>query len=155
IRPVKGEPFTVNGSHILSLVRTQRSNQKYPSSKGGVVVDISVNDYLKKSKTWKHLHKLYRTGVDFPYQPVILDPYILGLWLGDGHSNGVGITTVDFECVNSIKAFAKSMGFGVRKDSVPGKAPSYYVTNGHQSGRGPTTNVFLTALISLNVRNNK
>ena len=60
IVPKKGEPFVVNGGHILSLYRTRRwggDNIAYD--------EISVRDYLRQNKSYKHLHKLYRLeGLD-------------------------------------------------------------------------------------------
>lgn len=93
IKPKKGDPFTCNESHILSLKRT-------PYRKGAEVklVNISVKDYLDSSKSFKHLHKLWRTNVSFEGKyPLHLPPYILGLWLGDGHKLGPRITTADDE----------------------------------------------------------
>jgi replicative DNA helicase len=77
--PTKGKPFTVNSGHILSLVGTNDG-----SCYSNKVENITVRDYLKKSKTYKHIHKLYRSDllefgrehVDFAYE--------LGLLIGDG-----------------------------------------------------------------------
>jgi replicative DNA helicase len=69
ITPVKGDPIIVNKNHILSLKCTG-----YNDIKHGAVVNITVADYLKKSKTWKSRFKWYRTGVDFPHHEVKVDP---------------------------------------------------------------------------------
>ena len=52
IMPVKGKPFTVTGSHQLTLVRTnEKKNPLYPcQNKGGEIIDVcncsvSVNKY--------------------------------------------------------------------------------------------------------------
>jgi SpoVK/Ycf46/Vps4 family AAA+-type ATPase len=44
-------------------------------------IDIPLNEYIQKSKSWKKLYKGYRVGVDWPEQKVPLDPYIFGSWL--------------------------------------------------------------------------
>jgi len=60
------------------------------------ITEISVKDYLNLSPhTRKNWLKGYRKGVDFPYKPVEFDPYILGLWLGDGCSSKPAITSQD------------------------------------------------------------
>ena len=70
--PVKGEPFGVNESHILSLRHTQ--NHK--------IVNISVKDYLGKSDNFKNLHKLYRSNeIEFTHKGILLEPYLFGLSL--------------------------------------------------------------------------
>jgi superfamily II DNA or RNA helicase len=47
------------------------------------IVDITVKDYLKLNKTTQKLLKGFKVGVDYPKQKVIIDPYLLGVWLGD------------------------------------------------------------------------
>jgi len=80
ITPVKGESWTCNADHILSLKRTKiRSGDRY----AGDIVNITVKEYLNKSKTFKHLHKQYRVGVEF-LEIKVFDPYTIGLYLADG-----------------------------------------------------------------------
>lgn len=101
VTPVKGEPYIVNESHILSLKRTSRgSGAANRSTKlDGSIVNISVKDYLNQSDTFKHIHKGYRTPLTFEkhQERLEIDPYYLGLWLGDGHSHATTITTGDPE----------------------------------------------------------
>lgn len=85
--PVKGEAWGCNESHILSLVHTET----------GEIIDISVKDYLEKSKHFKHLYKLFRTGVEFSNQPNRYDPYLLGLYLAEGCYCHPNITTPEPE----------------------------------------------------------
>lgn len=76
----RGVDYRVNESHILSL--------KASGSEGnrghGEVINISVQDYLTKSQKFQQQHKGYKVAIDFPHQIVPIDPYLLGLWLGDG-----------------------------------------------------------------------
>jgi len=53
---------------------------------------LSVKDYLKVSKGYLKNLVGYKVGVEFPEKEVTLNPYILGLWLGDGHSDGPRFT---------------------------------------------------------------
>lgn len=104
VTPVKGDSYVVNRSHILSLRMTGLSGKKIDGHKTGDIVNISVNDYLAKSKTFKHCAKWWRAGVDFP-SPVesvrlSIPPYILGIWLGDGNSDSACITNADFEVMS-------------------------------------------------------
>jgi len=124
ILPRKGESFTVNKGHILSLKKTNQvgKNSKkkiYPSMLGGSIVNISVEEYLTKSNTFKHIHKLYRTGVEFEKaNEPILDPYLLGLILGDGCTcnNQLSICTPDIEIEESIYNYAEQYELEVRKE---------------------------------------
>lgn len=58
ITPIKGEPFVVNGGHILSLYKTNEG-KSYPSCTSRID-EITVEDYLSTSNNYKHLHKLYK-----------------------------------------------------------------------------------------------
>jgi replicative DNA helicase len=108
-----GRDYVVNSQHIISLVRTGGTNHSYYKGKrtstrktGGELVNIPVEDYIKKSNKFKHQHKGYMVGVEYDHSEVILDPYFLGLWLGDGTSRRPDITTADKEVVDYINSFA-------------------------------------------------
>ena len=51
ITPCSGDSFIVNGDHVLHLQYTNKSNSVV-HKKAFTFIDISVNDYLKKSKTF-------------------------------------------------------------------------------------------------------
>jgi len=59
------------------------------------IVEIEVKDYLKLAPSLQRELKGYRKGVEFTYKPVDFDPYIIGLWLGDGSKRGPVITSQD------------------------------------------------------------
>ena len=90
IVPVKGDPYIVNESHILSL-KTSTPNK----SKNGKVLDICVKDFLKLPISVQKNLKGYRVPVVFPTGPVPFDPYMIGYWLGDGCSRSALITSQD------------------------------------------------------------
>ena len=61
---------------------------RYPDDN---VLDISIRDYLKCNRYVKsQFQGVIGRCVDWPYEKVELDPYILGIWLGDGYKNGYG-----------------------------------------------------------------
>ena len=72
-------------------------------------IDITVKEYLQKSPTWKRFHLGLRCPVEFIHKEVPIDPYILGLWLGDGCSISTAITTVDPEIVEYMHSFAQKI----------------------------------------------
>jgi len=109
IKQVKGDDYIVNGEHILSLKMTYYQSKKINGENVanahriingkkysvGDIVDISVNDYLKLSKGQKQALKGYKVPIVFPEQKIIIDPYIIGLWLGDGTSANLTFTNQD------------------------------------------------------------
>ncbi len=57
--------------------------------------EISVENYLKLPKSYHGFLSGYKVGVEFPEKEVDIDPYIIGLWLGDGNSRNPAITNQD------------------------------------------------------------
>ena len=91
--PTKGDPYVVNESHILSLKYSSAVNKHTPK---GTVIDIPLLDYLDLPKSYHGRGGVlvgYRVPIKFKHIEIELDPYLLGYWLGDGRSNGTGITT--------------------------------------------------------------
>lgn len=115
----KSGQFTCNSDHVLSLKKTGTYE----------VVNIPLNDYLNKNKTFKHTHKLWSNSIDFQPKEVSVDPYLIGLWLGDGDKNRIGITTADTEIVNYLKSVADQYDLKLNKrDMKNNKASTYYLT---------------------------
>ena len=143
VTPVKGEPFIVNSAHKLSLVQTnQTSNPKYKSEMtGGSIVDATVGEWFGWSKWKKHIHKLYRSGAieKFPHNDgssLTIDPYFLGVLLGDGDiTHGVNITTMDCEVKDAIQDQANKYGYTIRREPS-GKAETFFLRSGEKGCKG-------------------
>lgn len=129
VTPIKGEPFVVNGGHILHLYKTNEGkgyNSCHPRYD-----EISVKEYVAKSANYKHLHKLHRVSqIDFGNDKYLFDPYFVGLYIGDGCCiNGINITTQREEVVEYLREFARTYGLGFRaaeKRNGENKAKSYF-----------------------------
>jgi deoxyadenosine/deoxycytidine kinase len=78
------------------------------------VVEITVSDYIAlPSHVKKMILKGYRVQADFAEKATPIDPYFLGLWLGDGTSDNTSITTNDEEIVRYLYQFAACQGLHV------------------------------------------
>lgn len=129
VTPIKGEPFVVNGGHILHLYKTNEG--KGYNSCQPRYDEISVKEYVAKNANYKHLHKLHRVSqIDFGNDKYLFDPYFVGLYLGDGCCiNGLNITTQREEVVEYLRGFARTYGLGFRaaeKRNGENKAKSYF-----------------------------
>lgn len=116
IIPNKGKSFTVNKSHIIYAQYTQSKN-KYVSGVGkiadGVItkpIKFTVEEYLSFSDSKKGALQIERTGWDYDEQPINIDPYFLGIWLGDGSSRNCEISNEDEEIIDYIKDFSIKCG---------------------------------------------
>jgi len=105
----------------------------------------------RRVKSWKGLHLLYKVPINWTEQDVPIDPYYLGMWAGDGDSNGVAITTMDKEVVGFLYGYAESLGMHVSVyDRDKSKANKYRITNGQGKN-----NPILNLLRENNLINNK
>ena len=69
------------------------------------------------------------SAVTYPEKHLPIDPYFLGLWLGDGNSRNLGITTIDKEVKEFIYNYADQLSLKVRVDG-----DSYFITSGIKGG---------------------
>lgn len=102
IVPVKGEKWACNESHILSLKYIGGGTKRWTK---GQVYDISVREYLGLCAKDKHCLKQFRVPVDYTEKTVPVDPYFLGVWLGDGTQKTISISNPEPEIIEYIKGF--------------------------------------------------
>ncbi len=116
VTPKKGTPYVVNGDHVLALYygRTRIS------------LNISVKDYLNLSKTYKKNCWGYRSAVEFNTKPTLINPYIFGIWLGDGTSRCSDITNVDKEIISEWYNEATNRGLTIKTEQWKGMGCSHY-----------------------------
>lgn len=154
--PTKGEPYVVNESHILSLRYTGLGPLATGYRNGplsGDIVNISVLSYMGRSKTFRHVAKGWRSGVDWRgSENLPIDPYVLGVWLGDGTSSGVGVTTIDPEIESAIRMEAKNRGLEIRHDNPVDRCATFHISGGQ---RGGADNSFRSDLRRLGLLGNK
>ena len=150
--PTKGDKYIVNESHILSLKSCSDFNKDI---KKNDVVNVSVRDWLNKNDYFKSRMMGWRTPISYEYKEVDLDPYMLGLWLGDGSSATTRITTQDKTIVSFMEVFAKNNNLVLNdiKDDNAGNASTYsLVVN---SDKFKNNNIFRNQLKELELFNNK
>lgn len=152
ITPKRGEPWTVNKGHILNVHRVrcrQKDNVKrYEHYKE----NISVEDYLKTTSSYKHNTWQWQASVEFKEKQLPINPYILGIWLGDGTSTRPDLTCGDEEVCDSWLQEADSRNLNVRLSNNGGKAYTFHLSSKH-----PQTipNSLLEDLRELNLLGNK
>jgi replicative DNA helicase len=150
VRQKRGMDYRVNESHILSLKKSRSEGARARGS----ITDIPVREYLQKSDKWKNDNKGFKAPASFPDQPVPLDPYFLGLWLGDGKSDNARIYTTDDEVIDYLHAFAKERGDTVSVHDEHRPCPAYLVKSGER-GTVATRNAVQATLRDLDLLNNK
>ena len=83
-------------------------------------IDITIENYLKLNERTKDKLVLFKTeGINWTKTDVEMDPYLLGLWLGDGFSDGSGFSLnykKDFETLAYWENWAQENGAIITKD---------------------------------------
>lgn len=117
IIPNKGDGFTCNGSHVLTLFHNKQCANDKRGFKKKSIVNISVKDYINLTESEKSNLVLFRKGWGKNYKENThyIPPYILGLYLGDGTRNCGHITKPDIEVFDSLKEFCDNNNLQVVK----------------------------------------
>lgn len=142
------DSFTTNSEHILVLRNRKKSSNK--------PFEISVKDFLQKSKTFQDQSQLIRTSVEFEKKEIKMDPYLMGIWLGDGsRTSPHGIETADDEIVSFLEEKANEYNLILKKHvNRKSKSDGYYFSSG-SFGKGLKLerNHFLNDLKNYNLYN--
>ena len=147
INPTKGDSFVVNMGHIMHLTPSGDHRTTCP-------INITVKDFLKQTKCFQERYKLTRTGVDFSNKEVMIDPYILGLWLGDGNSKDIGLTTADPEIENIWRNYGNKFNMDIRENKKRIDSPCKTLTfSSEEKTKGK--NILLNIFKDYNLINNK
>lgn len=150
----RGMSYRVNEDHILSLQyaqnpkwittikpnqgqikkslrkRTYKATERYEPK----LVNISVKEYLcipdkSRYKGWRPDMVVFTER-----KRSALDPYFMGLWLGDGTSAELAVTTVDPEVIHYLMQFAMTWDLKVKTRGTDVNSITYRLS-GQQRGK--------------------
>lgn len=125
--PRKGKRWRVNLDHVLTFVRSGKDT----------IHDVTVREYLSWPPAVRGQCKLMRTGVEFGHTSALpIDPYFLGVLLGDGslsRRSSVKVVTKDPEIIQSLEQEALARGLTLSSRGI-----EYSLTRPVESrGRAP------------------
>ena len=165
VRQNKGIDYRVNSDHILSLKNRKNKNIRktingkriitdyYPPDENNIT-NISVTDYLNKGKNFKLVNKGYKCNMlKFNDVNITIDPYFLGLWLGDGNSDYLSITNIDHEIIDYIKNLAEKLSMQFSESLNSNGIGRYLIHNG-RIGK-TSSNILLNNFKEFNLLKNK
>ena len=109
------------------------------------IIKISVKDYLSLPTYCRIYIYGLRQEINYLEKHVDLDPYMLGLWLGDGTTTEPAITNIDDVIINYIYQYTdnNNLRITVKSDIT------YYLAGNNRR------NIFLTYLRQYNLLGNK
>lgn len=132
IHQKRGIDYTVNSKHILTLRQTRAKQHKvaiegFKSAEKrrvellpydrNMFYDMEVGYYANQSRNFQLRYSGFkRTDIELPNNNLPIDPYYLGMWLGDGSSSRpYEITNIDKEILEYFYTFANGLGVDVRQ----------------------------------------
>ncbi len=139
-------PYVVNSEHVLALIDSTTGN----------TVNLPVLVYQYQANWSRRILKGYHTAVDWPETKLPIEPYMLGIWIGDGTTAKPDITTMEPEIVGYLNDYAERHGLKVRKHTKPSnKASTYGFSGAHDDSGRRRPNSLLAGLRSLGLLGNK
>ena len=106
----KGDSFTVNSGHINTFIQVSRRGRCLEEREKHIV-DIDMPTLLSMSKNYiSERIRTFKVAWDMPYKKVLIDPYFLGLWLGDGYKDKIEICKPYKEISDYCDYYAAKLG---------------------------------------------
>jgi superfamily II DNA or RNA helicase len=150
VRQANGDSYVCNGDHILAVQTFKRRGNFYGQNKRyeRESATIPVTEWLKLSKSAKLECLGYKVGVKFSSKKIDLDPYFLGLWLGDGSRHNVAVTTGDTEIVRFLKDFADRNWLTAKEEKQESNCSIWHLTSSRKIA-SPGSNSVMNCLRKL------
>ena len=157
VKQKKGFDYIVNSKHKLYFESRPRVNNMPDEIKL-----ITAKEYNDLSSYYKRTtYGLRNNAIEYSQDKIDIDPYLLGLWLGDGFSASTTICvneSKDPEISSFLNKFSKSNGFYIRKSPSTtyktGKT-KYAVINYHIRNNEICKNELSKLFRKYNLLNNK
>ncbi len=104
VKQSRGDNYIVNSKHILSIYK------KYRDRRTPTLENVEIGEF-KKLSPWHRttFYRGYKVATHFSEKKIKIDPYYLGLWLGDGHKHNTSITSMDEEVYLFLKEYAQKL----------------------------------------------
>lgn len=111
VRQKNADDYIVNVGHKLVIKKCKSAINDNRYTKYEKVVEMSVTEYLAKSQRFKNHFNGYKVGsIPYPEQRVLIEPYLLGVWLGDGTTIFPRLTNADSEIRDYVMDYCKRHG---------------------------------------------
>ena len=112
VHQANAEDYYVNEEHKLVLCRSKIGKSradKFPEYPD--VFEMNVVEFMNQPKTFRDTFFGFKAGsCPYPESEVLIEPYMLGLWLGDGTAHFPNITNPDEEIHDYLRDYCQRHG---------------------------------------------
>lgn len=123
IKQANSENYITNSRHVLHFKRGSlekwyknevlRGTKMLFDDNHTKIVEMSTKEFHQQSRLYKSKSFGYRIkGWDLPAKDQKIEPYFVGMWLGDGTSINQNITNIDSEVIEYLKEYSDRLGNG-------------------------------------------
>ena len=102
-KQIKHNSKTFSYKIISKQTAFNDATELFNSINEDLIVEISVKDFLNLTDNMQKYLNGYKIGIQFPEVELPLDPYMIGIWLGDGTACEPEITSQDSTVINYFK----------------------------------------------------
>jgi intein/homing endonuclease len=85
------------------------------------IIEITVKEYMLLPYSTRRDLCCYKVGISewpmFSRSNLSIHPWLLGAWLGGGHSDGKGFSNIDKECIDEFTQYLTNMNCRVQKST--------------------------------------
>ena len=151
VQQTSAEDYFVNDAHIISLRKSGDSIRDGRYTAYPEFLDMRITDFVNQSKRFRDRFRGYKSN-SIPYieKYVNIEPYLLGVWLGDGTSMFPQVTTADFEIKDYLREYADRNNMRLAINGIRGNAITYRLAK-----NGGLTNPLMDTLREYNLISNK
>lgn len=141
-----GDSQIVNSKHLIYFKHFDWNKRQYKDElltpkEAMSYKDLNKGNYIIKAK-----------DIHFKHKDTPIDPYWLGLWLGDGDKYGPRISNEDPEVIDWIEKYAHKTGLSFNKRYLPQSKKCYCL---NISGKLPNGNTFRSTMKNLGILGEK
>lgn len=106
----KGDSYTVNSRHINTVIKIGKRGRCLEEHEKRIV-DVDMPTLLSYSKNYiRERIRTFKVAWEMPKRNILIEPYFLGVWLGDGCSNEVTICKPYKEIADYCDWYADKLG---------------------------------------------
>lgn len=146
-----GADYEVNSLHRIIVEHRMGGGNSKDGEYIGTPEEM-LNKFPKSS--YRVLNRVTSKGVEFRSKRLPIDPYIFGVWLGDGHSDSPRIiVNPKEEIIEELKKYAEKEGYSYSKGKI--KASDKVINFSFKRKDGKGVNKFRDTIKKYNLYNNK
>jgi hypothetical protein len=146
-----GRKVSSADNHVWELWEKKKELSPSLKTTDEIIEYITTTDPVKLNK-----HKMYirlTEPIEYDYKELPIDPYWLGLWLGDGTSANTTITTMDHEIADYCRKYGKKHNLITWITANPGR--SYNVRFVSKDKENYRPNTISKKLAEMSLKGNK